>query len=126
MHVHLIKIACFAATTIPEFQSPVYWLLFDALFHSRSTLEFNHMLIDALFIIIRQNFRKSAVKMVNKCSYFECSVSFIILSVVTEIKLLKNLDQTISSHGVLNHRISNKCINSPIFSYTWKFVSDYF
>ena len=75
------------------------------------------MLIDALFNIVWRNFRKCSVEMVNQCSCFECTVSFI-MSVANEMKDLENLDKRISNHGVLNPRISDKCINSSIFSYT--------
>ena len=53
------------------------------------------MFINALLIIVRQNFRKFSVEMVNKCFYFECTVRSIILSVTSEMKVLGNLDKMI-------------------------------
>ena len=114
---HLIKVSYVAETPKPGFKSALYRLWFNVLIHGRSTLEFNHMLIDALFNIVWRNFRKCSVEMVNQCSCFECTVSFI-MSVANEMKDLENLDKRISNHGVLNPRISDKYINSSIFSYT--------
>ena len=86
------------------------------MFYARSTLEFNHMLIDALFTFVRQDLRKFSIEIFNQYTYFECMV---ILRVVSETKVLENLDKTVSNYGVLNFRISNKRINSPLLGYTW-------
>ena len=54
-------------------------------------------------------------------THFVCIVSFIILSVVSKMNVFENLEKNISTHGVSSPRIPNKCINSPIFTYTWSF-----
>ena len=125
IQVQLIKKAWFAGTTKPKFESLFSQLWFNVLFHDRSILEFNHGLTDSLFIIVQQNFRTFHVVMVNPCYYFECTVSFIILSAASEVRVLDNFDETILKHGVLNPRISNKYFNCPISSYIclWPFCS---
>ena len=37
------------------------------------------------------------------------------------MNVFENLEKNISTHGVSSPRIPNKCINSPIFTYTWSF-----
>ena len=64
---------CFTNTIIPKLETPFNWLVFDILFHAWSTLEFNHMLLNVLRIIIWNSINKTLelCKLWERCKLYQ-------------------------------------------------------
>ena len=127
VHVHFRQISRFTGASEPELKSLLDRFVLHVLLHRWSALEFDHVLNNSLFAVIRHCFWEHLVDMINQRTNFTSFIWFFVwFAVICKVNILKNFFERLSSHNVSDSFISNIIVTFPIMMNGWNLVDTHY